>query len=248
MTEFTATHVAPEGGLRAWAAPDPTQQPVTTVQSRVEMQVLELRGDWAHIECSNGWSAWVDARKLVTKHTAPVGPLPGPTGPPSVTGPPPTARPAAAATTSAKTGFAEFLARPVMKIGDRSLIVQELIPAGGIILGALLSWLRFKGVSSSNSFDVSLMVLLDYKTKSRALRLGWLLLATAVAAVAPIEKRFHQIALGVAAGASVLYIIQLQRLVGTAGGGVSLTDVLGFGTIITLAASGAGLYWSTRKT
>ena len=30
----------------------------------LEVQVLEQQGDWAKILCSNGWSAWVDARQL----------------------------------------------------------------------------------------------------------------------------------------------------------------------------------------
>ena len=240
MSEFHATHVAPEGGLRAWAEPDPTQQPITTVQARVEMQVREVRGAWAHIECSNGWSAWVDARQLVTKHAAPTGP------PPAASGPPPASasRPAAAAT---GTGFTAMLAKPVMTVGSQTLVVQDIIPAGGIILGALFGWLRLKGISTSNSFDVPLFFLLDFKTKSRAIKLGWLLLAAAVACVAPIEQRFRQIALGVVAAACVLYLIQLQRLVGFAGNGVNITDLIGLGTIVTLASAGVGLYWTTRK-
>jgi hypothetical protein len=243
MTDFNATHVAPEGGLRAWAAPDPSQQPVTTIQARVEMVVLEMLGDWAHIECSNGWSAWVDARKLVSKHA----PAPAPAGPPPASGPPPVtvAAPRAAAP-STGNGFADFLARPVMTVGGRSLVVQDLIPAGGIILGALLSWFRIKNASSSNSFDVPLLFLLDYKTTTRALKLGWLLLIAAGVCVAPLEKRFHQIALGATVGTCVLFIIQLQRLVSAFGGSVSILDFIGFGTIVTLAAAGAGLYWSTR--
>ena len=239
MSEFNATHVAPDGGLRAWTAPDPTQQPVTTIQARVEMQVLELLGEWAHIQCNNGWSAWVDARKLQTKHA--------PVAPPAAAQPAVAARPAVSVSVHA-TGLAAFLARPVMTVGDKSLVVQDLIPAGGIIVGTLLSWLRLKGLSTSNSFDLPLLFLLDFKTKSRALKLGWLLLLAAVATVAPLEKRFHQIALGVVTGACVVYVIQLQRLVSSAGGGVSITDVLGIGPIVTLAAAGVGLYWSMRTT
>jgi hypothetical protein len=236
MTDFTATHAAPDGGLRAWAAPDPSQQPITTIQARVEMIVLEQLGDWAHIECSNGWSAWVDARKLVAQHA------PAPTPPPATSEPSP--RPAAATTANA---VAEFLARPVMTVGERSLVVQDLIPAAGIILGALLSWFRIKHGPSSNSFDVPLLFLLDYKTRARTLKLGWLLLVAAGVSVAPLEKRFHQIALGVTAGVCVLFIIQLQRVVGVFGGHANILDFIGFGTIITLAAAGAGLYWSTRS-
>lgn len=70
MSEFRATHEAPAGGLPAWTEPDGSQQPSRTIGARVTMLVRELRGDWAQVECSNGWTAWVDARKLVSTHTS----------------------------------------------------------------------------------------------------------------------------------------------------------------------------------
>ncbi|WP_317440821.1 YrhB domain-containing protein [Streptomyces collinus] len=62
--EFTPTHLVPQGGMPAWAAPDPTLEPVARIDARVELQLLERAGDWAHIVCSNGWSAWVDSRAM----------------------------------------------------------------------------------------------------------------------------------------------------------------------------------------
>ncbi|MFG2848787.1 YrhB domain-containing protein [Kitasatospora sp. NPDC048296] len=61
---WTPTHLVPQGGMSAWVAPDPTLDPVTRIDARVELQLLERAGDWAHIVCSNGWSAWVDARAM----------------------------------------------------------------------------------------------------------------------------------------------------------------------------------------
>jgi Bacterial SH3 domain len=51
---------------QAWAQPDPNAAVAVagTLQKRVPVQVLERRGDWAHIKCSNGWSAWIDAGGL----------------------------------------------------------------------------------------------------------------------------------------------------------------------------------------
>ncbi|HEX7520518.1 MAG TPA: SH3 domain-containing protein [Acidimicrobiia bacterium] len=49
---------------QAWAQPDPNAAVAGTVEKRVPVQILERRGDWAHIKCSNGWSAWIDARGL----------------------------------------------------------------------------------------------------------------------------------------------------------------------------------------
>lgn len=62
---FFATHVAPDDGLQAWAEPDPAGAVVATVQPGVRMQLMEQRGAWGRVLFSNGWSGWVDARRLV---------------------------------------------------------------------------------------------------------------------------------------------------------------------------------------
>ncbi|MFF2147583.1 hypothetical protein [Kitasatospora sp. NPDC058190] len=61
---FRPTHRVPSGGMSAWTAPDPALKAVTRIDGRVELQLLERAGDWAHIVCSNGWSAWVDGRRI----------------------------------------------------------------------------------------------------------------------------------------------------------------------------------------
>ena len=58
------THVAPAGGLATWTAPDPGAAPGEVIAEGVPVQVVERAGDWARVECSNGWSAWVDGRLL----------------------------------------------------------------------------------------------------------------------------------------------------------------------------------------
>ncbi|MFX0579928.1 SH3 domain-containing protein [Nocardia nepalensis] len=58
------THLVPEGGLDAWAAPDPSLGPITSIDPGVELQILGRAGDWAHIACNNGWTAWVDGRLI----------------------------------------------------------------------------------------------------------------------------------------------------------------------------------------
>jgi hypothetical protein len=61
------THAVPDGGMQAWAAPDPSSPPVAVLDARVELQLREQRGDWAYVVGSNGWSGWVDARGLVPR-------------------------------------------------------------------------------------------------------------------------------------------------------------------------------------
>ena len=94
---YSPTHYAPAGGLPAYTAPDPTQAPVAQLDPGLDVQLLERRADWAHIVCSNGWEAWVDARRLVAR----AAPTPEPAPPP----PPPTTAtaPVAATAPSAET-------------------------------------------------------------------------------------------------------------------------------------------------
>lgn len=61
---WTPTHRVPDGGMRAWEQPDPSLQPSSRLEARVELQIAERRGDWARGVGSNGWTGWVDARKL----------------------------------------------------------------------------------------------------------------------------------------------------------------------------------------
>lgn len=74
---FRPTHVAAPGGMATWAAPDPSL-PSTPLDPLLPVRLIDRRGDWAQVLCSNGWSTWVDGRLLVN--------LPG--SPPAATGPP----------------------------------------------------------------------------------------------------------------------------------------------------------------
>jgi SH3-like domain-containing protein len=68
---FAPTHEVPAGGMSAWAAPDPNLQPVARLEARVQLRVDERRGAWARVTGSNGWTGWVDDRRLVALGGAP---------------------------------------------------------------------------------------------------------------------------------------------------------------------------------
>ncbi|MFJ5869330.1 hypothetical protein ACIQEY_33645 [Streptomyces parvus] len=72
--EFRPTHVVPPGGLPAWESPD-VARPTDPLDALLPVQVQDRRGDWAYVACSNGWSAWVDGRLLVSVPQTP--PAPG---------------------------------------------------------------------------------------------------------------------------------------------------------------------------
>lgn len=61
---FRPTHVVPQRGMSAWEAPDPAR-PTVPLDPLLPVQLVERRGDWGHVLCANGWSAWVDGRCLV---------------------------------------------------------------------------------------------------------------------------------------------------------------------------------------
>ncbi|MEU0179226.1 hypothetical protein ABZ178_38650 [Streptomyces massasporeus] len=62
--DFRPTHVVPQHGMPAWEAPDPAR-PTVDLDPLLPVQLLERQGDWGHVLCFNGWSAWVDGRRLV---------------------------------------------------------------------------------------------------------------------------------------------------------------------------------------
>jgi hypothetical protein len=60
--QWMPTHSVPPQGLRAWGAPDPSGPVVANLAPSLPIQVTEVRGAWARIVCSNGWTGWVDGR------------------------------------------------------------------------------------------------------------------------------------------------------------------------------------------
>ncbi|WP_051804668.1 hypothetical protein [Streptomyces griseus] len=57
--------MVPRGGLPSWETPDPGF-PTAPLDAFLPVRLTERAGDWGRVLCSNGWSAWVDARLLVT--------------------------------------------------------------------------------------------------------------------------------------------------------------------------------------
>lgn len=62
---WAPTHVVPPGGLPAWDVPDPARQPIANLSERVELVVIAYAGAWAQVRGVNGWTGWVDGRRIV---------------------------------------------------------------------------------------------------------------------------------------------------------------------------------------
>lgn len=64
---WTPTHRVPDEGMAAWPAADPALPPMVTLGGRLELVVAERAGDWARVVAVNGWTGWVDGRRLVAR-------------------------------------------------------------------------------------------------------------------------------------------------------------------------------------
>jgi RsiW-degrading membrane proteinase PrsW (M82 family)/outer membrane biosynthesis protein TonB len=62
---WSPTHRVPDGGLPAWAAPNPAVPPVVALAAGLDVVFAERAGDWARVVAVNGWTGWVDGRRLV---------------------------------------------------------------------------------------------------------------------------------------------------------------------------------------
>jgi hypothetical protein len=60
--QWVPSHSVPPQGLRAWSAPDPAGPVVANLAPGLPIQVAEVRGAWARVICSNGWTGWIDGR------------------------------------------------------------------------------------------------------------------------------------------------------------------------------------------
>jgi SH3-like domain-containing protein len=68
---WVPTHEVPTGGMSAWPRPDPQLAPIARLTDRVQLTIDETRGAWARVTGSNGWTGWVDARRLLPLGGAP---------------------------------------------------------------------------------------------------------------------------------------------------------------------------------
>jgi hypothetical protein len=63
---FLPDQRVPVEGLPAWPIPDGTG-PATPLAGGLELQVVQRVADWAQVRASNGWTGWVDGRRLLPR-------------------------------------------------------------------------------------------------------------------------------------------------------------------------------------
>ena len=63
---FAPTHRVPPEGIPAWATPDPAGAS-TPLAGGLELELVQRISDWVQVRASNGWTGWVDARRLIAR-------------------------------------------------------------------------------------------------------------------------------------------------------------------------------------
>jgi len=262
---FRTTHSVPQGGLDARSQPDPNEQPVARLDQWLDVEVLRTWGAWAEISCSNGWTAWVDARALVAK-PPPAPPVEAPPPPPpaseeGVSSTPETAAPMETAppvgtpqtvpettqvptvamlpTPPAYTPPPTYAQAATGAVATRSLPLVAIVGGAVAALGGFLPWFRAGGFSQ-DGFDVPVKFLIDYKTTgSGGLKVGMVVLAVAVVgsvlAALPGLGGWQRVCGWACVLVGVLYVVQIQRLLNTASPAPSLADTIGIGALIAVA-------------
>ena len=206
-TAFIPTHVVPDGGLDARSQPDPNQAPVARLDPRLEVEVLRTWGAWAEIVCSNGWSAWVDARVLVPASPPRAAPAPPPPPPPAAPVTPAAEVPTAGVPDVPTAAVPEVppaqpeapslqyqvppaqyaptyqQAAPDVPVAPvaRRLPVPAIAGAAAAAIGSFVAWIRGAGLGKGTGFDVPIKFLVDYKTSSSGgIEVGHVVLAAAI--------------------------------------------------------------------
>jgi hypothetical protein len=215
MAEYRPTHNVSPDGIPAWAGPDGSGPPAANLDAGLDVMVVESRGAWSHIVCSNGWEAWVDGRRLVVmvaqppaQSVQPPAPAPMQPGVASPAWAPRAAAPAPGAVPGARSGFA---------IGPGQIVA--LVGGALVFLSGWLRWihvgLQFRGRSFSASYSAYKLpahFLLDSHSNQGGLNLGILIAFFGVACIAAalIGAANPQLRiLSVIVGAVVLIIVLL---------------------------------------
>jgi len=248
MAEYSQTHVVPTEGLPAWAAPDGSVAPAANLDPGLDVMLIESRGDWAYVRCSNGWEAWVDGRRLIvsapTPTTAPT-PVPTPSAPPTQPAPPSAAWGAPGAATP-PPGVPR--PTPGFQIGAGPIVAL----VGGLLyfIASWLSWLHFEFrgtgsvTQSFTAYDIPAHFLLDSRSNAGGLSLGIVIaffgFACLAAAVLSATNRRLGLLSVIAGGAAllvvVLFLVQTRYIIDALGPSFEsgFFSVLRFGVYIAL--------------
>ena len=230
---YLATHFVPGDGLWAWSAPDPAASPVNSLDAGLDIQLLERHGGWAHVQCSNGWTCWVDGNALI-----PTAPMSAPAGPPA-----------------APTAAYQSPSSPVSSRADVSLTAPIALVAGvAAVTSVFLPWFSFAS-SDLNALKVPLHFLVSTDSApandAKLNSVGALLLLAGLALVGLAftgYRRARRTAGAVVGIVCVGYVMQLIRALHDVPGGPSVTSVLGVGVYVAAVSAALGYADIAKRT
>jgi hypothetical protein len=209
------THLTPDTGIQAYPQPYPPYpgELGPFLSGRRAVQVVAVRGVWAHVFADGADQGWVEGGRLLPPIGAaiPHAPTPGAAG--------------GSVAPGRQSAFS-----PGQVIGAVSAL--------GMIVGALVTWTQ---IVSLNAFKFPVQFLFDNKTQSHDPRLGWFIIVLGVLGLAASIVRGAELfrtiigILGVII--AVLFLLQvangLTAAVGPFRPQVGFTDIVGGGPWIT---------------
>jgi hypothetical protein len=251
----------PASGLVGRARPDAALPPARTLASGSRVRVVGTMGAWAEVDTGDGWTGWVDGRRLLTSDgpAAPARPNPVVANPMQV----PAGYPSyaalfeVAAQPASETGTPAVHTPPAASSDGPSLLrrvpVPALVGAGLLALSAVLPWLRYAG-RTLNPFDVPVQFLVDFRnTGSGGVDMGLLLVGLAVGALVlssrPALARWRRVDGGAAVVVPTLFTAQLQRVLSDlpAEGRPTLFGALGIGVLLAVVGGVLVLWGGPRR-
>ena len=128
---WAPTHRTPPTGSPTWTEPSGGAPDAPPLEPGLEVQLVQTRGDWAEVCCSDGWRTWVDGRTLLPL-PAPAPPVGVPLAPPAALPPPPTPVTAVAA-----GGMPTARRRPMMPMA--ALAAGGLVAVVAVVVGVILA-------------------------------------------------------------------------------------------------------------
>jgi hypothetical protein len=220
-----STHLTPDAGIQAYpqAYPPYPAKLGPFVPGGITVQVVAVRGTWAHVFADGEDQGWVEGTRLV---------------PPIGTG----VRYAPAARGNASAAPSER---------QRSISYGQMVGvvgALGMIVGALVSWTQIVAISA---FRIPVQFLIDNKTHSHQPRLGWFIVVLGILGLVACfvhgAERWRTIVGIFGALIVALFLIQVASglsgaSLGPFGAHLGFTDIVGVGPWITgIAAIALGV-------
>jgi hypothetical protein len=220
------TNVVGPAGIDAWTNPDANQQPAARIDPGLEVAVTEYHDNgWAHVTCSNGWTAWVDGRQLLPLGAAAI-------SPPGFAASAPMAPPAGHQTAFGVT-VPSWWPAEIPFVGGAGAVL--------IIVGSFLPWITF-GPFSASGWDVSLSYLITGGSGiTGGLKVGFILLGAVVVGLPalthkPLPEWVVPTVGGVAVATAGITLLRTFTSSTSRGGLASVSLSPGIGLFVTLAA------------